>query len=104
PARARGAGSGHSFIFDVAQDRLWDIDPAGTAMLGSTVGGIGGGGNCGDSGGVGLIARADGAFFAGSPANNMVYTLSADGMTRTDLHAVNQPVAIDLDGAGGAWV
>jgi hypothetical protein len=96
--------SGFLYVFDVGQDQLWKIDGAGSASLFSDVGGVGGGSNCSDSGVIGLLARPDGSFFVGSPSTDRIYTLSADGMTRTDFADVADVVFLDGDGAGGIWL
>lgn len=96
--------SGNGYVFDTVLDSIYRTTPAGVTTVFSNVGGIGGGGNCTDTGVIGMLVRANGTFFLGSPLNNKIYTLSADGVTRADFANVNAPVRLAHDGQDGLFV
>jgi hypothetical protein len=96
--------AGNGYVFDTALDVIYRTTPAGTVTSFSNVGNIGGGGNCNDSGVIGMLIRPDGTFFLGSPKNDKIYTLSADGVTRADFADVTAPGRLADDGANGVLV
>jgi hypothetical protein len=101
---AEALRAGNAYMFDTAIDSIYRTTPAGVTTVFSNVGGIGGGGNCTDTGVIGMLARADGSFFLGSPLNNKIYTLTADGVTRADFADVNAPQRLEHDGQSGLYV
>lgn len=95
---------GDLFLYNLTSNRLLRITTAGAVTEFSTVGDVGGGGNCTDSGVIGIAGLADGTFAVGSPVAGKLFALSADGATRTDVADVAAVLRVEPDGAGGFYV
>lgn len=96
--------AGNGYVFDTVVDVIYRTTPSGTVSSFSTVGNVGGGGSCTDTGVTGMLVRPNGTFFLGSPLNNKIYTLSADGGTRADFANVTAPGRMAHDGQDGLYV
>ncbi len=96
--------AGNGYVFDTVIDVIYRTTPSGTVSSFSTVGNVGGGGICTDSGVTGMLVRPNGTFFLGSPLNNKIYTLSANGVTRADFANVTAPGRMAHDGQDGLYV
>ncbi len=98
------APSGNLYLYDITPNRLRQITPAGVATEFSTVGNVGGGGSCTNTGVIGAFALADGSFVLGSPAAGKLFHLTSDGVTRTDVADVVGAFRVEGDGGDGFYV
>lgn len=99
---ARSAGD--LFIWNTTTSSILRITETGTTSPFSTVNSVGGSGNCdafgGDNGVNGLLTRPAGGFFGTSPLRDRVFSLSADGLTVTDLATVAEPQRLAFSPSG----
>ena len=91
--------AGDVVIWDISSNALLRINPAGMVSTLSTVGGIGGGGSCTDSGIQGLFALPGGGFVATSPLRSAVLFLDAGGNESSRVSGVATAFRVAADGS-----
>ncbi|MEZ4409716.1 MAG: hypothetical protein R3A52_25075 [Polyangiales bacterium] len=92
--------AGDVVIWDITTNALLRISAAGAVSTLSTVGGIGGGGSCTDSGVQGLFALSGGGFVATSPLRSAVLFLDASGNETSRVSGVASAFRVAADGSG----
>jgi hypothetical protein len=90
---------GTLFTWNISTNTLMVISSAGVVSNFSTVGAIGGGGACTDSGIQGLLARPDGSLFASSPLRAELIEINAAGGIARRLSGYPTSFRLAEDGA-----
>jgi hypothetical protein len=97
---ARTSG-GDLLLWDITGAAILRINSAGASSVFSTVGGIGGGGSCIDSGVQGLFVLPSGAVLASSPLTASLITLNAAGVETGRVMGYPGAFRIAADGSAG---